>query len=181
MLQKQIQTNLESLQHFFHMQGYQAEIQSPIEEINPVEQLVLFLRKDDEGNDLVLRLFWAEEMKGNEKSEDNKLKFLQFYILFPFIVKDDFIQDLTYLIFNTNAHLDMAYFGLYPDLKLIYYRYTHVCTNREIDSDVLTAIVASIEFLLEMTLEPLKSLALGKKTLQQLQEETEIALDDQIL
>lgn len=181
MTQQKIQSNLPAIEKFLQTQGFGTAIQPPVEGTVPMEQLLIDLGKDEEGNDLILRLFWAQEIPGLAKESENATEphFLQLYILFPFIAIESATKDLTSLIFSVNATLDMASFGFYEEVRLVYYRYVHVCMGPDTDAEPLLAIIASIQILIQMLLGPIKDIALGRKTLEQVRREAKESVEKQ--
>jgi hypothetical protein len=172
-------STLIDFQHYLKEQGYESVIQSPTE-INPNEQLVVPLAIDSEGNSILLRIFWSKELE--QTDEDKELPHsLQFFILFPFMAVETALPDLIHYLFNLNGTIDMAHFSLYEAQRLIFYRHTQVCDGTSISPEVLLTIVLSIDFIIEMFLSSLSDVALGKKTLKQVQQDVQDVLHDQEL
>lgn len=172
MASKLIPASIEALQDHLSSEGYETAIQ-PATELNPSEHLLVSLAKNQEGHDLIARLFWSQDYRSEEPEniKEQAPQFLQFFILFPFLVAESAVQDTTKLILNLNATFDMANFGLYESQRLIYYRYVHVHPRHKIDAETVSAVIVSIEFLLDMLMPSLTEIALGKKTLKEVEAE----------
>lgn len=168
---KLISASIEAIQELLSSQGYEAAIQ-PATDINPSEQLLVAMGKDQEGHDLIIRLFWTQGYQDEEEMNENEPQFLQFFLLFPFLVAEPSLKDVTTLILNLNASFDLANFGLYEDQRLLYYRYVHVHSGQDLDADSILAIMISIQFMLEMLIPSITEVALGKKTLKQVEAES---------
>lgn len=178
-----IRATLADIQHFLMNQGYETMIQ-PSTDVSPMDQLVLSLNPASYDNKMMLRIFWSSQQSENEKSDstpDSEPRFLQFFVLLPFIALESSIRDLTTFIFNLNANFDMANFGLYEAQRLIYYRYVLIHPDVEIETSSLLAIIASIQFLIEMVVPSFVDLASGKKRLAELQQEIKGTLQNQDL
>lgn len=170
-----IEANLDAIQQYLQQQGYEIVVQPPVE-INPQEQLLVSLGEKLVSQQIVLRLFWVQSVPGNKAQDSNEPQFLQFFVLLPFIASPQTQPDLMRLLFNLNATLDMAHFGLYEN-GMVYYRHVHVCANHRLDGEALVAILLSIELLLEMFLPAIRGIALGQKSLTQIQDEAKKILE----
>ncbi|WP_068469429.1 hypothetical protein [Candidatus Protochlamydia phocaeensis] len=166
-----IQTSLSSIGEYLNQAGYETIIQPPTE-MNASEQLLVSLGQDVDGHPLVLHLFWTQGIEREPDSADTEsIDFLQFLLVPSFLATEAAMKDLTSLILNLNATLDMAGFGLYESERLVYYRYVHICEKPMMAAEPVLAVVVSIEFLIEMILPSLREVALGHKSLSQIQQE----------
>lgn len=147
--------NLEELRTFFLKEEYQAEIEEKTE-VSPRQLVVLF------GDDLYLRVTVLEE---------EPLQFMQFFLLFPFQVKEEAVYETARLILSINAGFDLASFGMMEGTRLLYYRQTHAFEGR-CSEHVIKALVDSIHLLLEAFQPSLEAVSQGKKSIAQLQVET---------
>lgn len=146
---------LEELQAFFHKEEYQAEIEQETE-VSPRQLVVLF------GENLYLRLTVLEE---------EPLKFMQLFLLFPFQIEEKAVSEVSRLILSVNAGFDLASFGMMEGARLLYYRYTHAFEGR-CSENVLKAHIDSLHLLLETFQSSFEAVSQGKKTIEQLQAET---------
>ncbi len=145
---------LTEISELFEKKGYAVSVE-PATEISP-EQLLLMIDQDHP-----LRLSLLED-EGN-------LQFLQFFILFPFQVRDKCFDPMARLIMSINATFDLGGFGIIERDHLVYYRYMYVWET--FSQEVLETFFDSIVFLVETFAPGLKAVALGQKTVEQLQYE----------
>jgi hypothetical protein len=181
MKKEKIPATLHSLQSYLKNQGYNETAIQPSTDFTPVDQLLISLQKDSDGSDIILHLFWSKGPEEENQEDTSMPRFLQFFILFPFLADEKALKDLTTLILNLNANFDMASFGLYESERLMYYRYVHLHSPSQIESENLLAIISSIEFLLEMFLPSLLDVGLGRKSLWQVHKEAEESAKNQNL
>lgn len=177
-MEAQIEATLAAIQEYLNQRGYDTHIQPPLD-INPNEQLLVSLSPEFTSQDVILRLFWAQTMEDAQLTAEQKKdepQFLQFFILLPFVAIEQSFPDLSRFLFNLNATLDMAHFGLYEN-GMVYYRHVHVCIDQKVAGKAIEAIILSIQFLFDMLFPAIKDVALGQKTLSQIQEEARKALE----
>jgi len=168
--------SLEALKEFFLKEEYQAEIEAGTE-VSP-KQLVVLFGRDTKGQDLFLHLTLLDETT-KPPPEEKSLHFLQFYSLFPYEIKESALSEMARLILSINASFDLAGFGMMEGNKLFFYRYVHICEAKTFSDDVLHAIVDSMSLLFETFLPSLTDVASGKKTIDELQQETKEAIRTQ--
>jgi hypothetical protein len=175
MTKDRFNAQLSELKHYLEQQGLQTEIQPPIES-SPIEQLLVHLGKDTHEQELVLQLFWLSDAQADSspikslKAQEDEPRFLQFFILFPFVIVESSLSDLSKMLFRINSAFDMAQFGLYEQ-KMVYYRYVHICAHGQFEGQAIQAILLSIQFLIETLLPSIMDVALARKTLKEVQSE----------
>lgn len=170
-----IETSLFAISEAIKKSGYEVLLQPP-NELSPSEQLFVQIGKSSEGNPIFLQFFWAAEIENSSPSA-KQVAFLQCLVILPFVALEGNMRDLTTLIFNLNAALDMASFGLYESERIVYYRHSHVCSSPKMELEPLLAVFASIEFLFQSTYKALEDVALGRKSLAQIQAEVKRTME----
>ena len=176
-----LDTKLPDIKQFLDQQGYQTEIQEPME-FNPIEQLLVRMGKDMDNQELILRVFLLPETTERaplkvSQDQEGEPRFLQFFILFPFLAIESTTPDLTKLLFHINSAFDMAQFGMY-DNHMVYYRYVHICAEGKVAEQAIKAILVSLEFLIDALLPSIMDIALARKTLHEVQEEAKKAIQE---
>jgi len=107
--------------------------------------------------------------------EEEPLHFMQFFLLFPFQIKEEALFETARLILSVNASFDLASFGMIEGSRLLYYRNVHAF-EKTCSQTVLKALVGSLTLLLETFMPSFEAVSQGTKTIEQLQSETKEAI-----
>ncbi|MCB1180735.1 MAG: hypothetical protein KDK55_01760 [Chlamydiia bacterium] len=163
-----ISADLENLRDFFIKEGYPSEIQEATE-INQ-KQVITYVGKALDTYDLILRTSHIQPAI-EEGSKEIPLKFLQFYLLLPFEVKESCLFETMRFICSINASFDLASFGLLEAGHLLYYRHVMMVSKNTLDEESLRAFLGSFEVLVYSFFGPLEAIATGKKSKEELEKE----------
>jgi hypothetical protein len=162
--------------------GYQTAL-LPVSDENPVEQLFVYIpfSNEDVNEDEIpfIQIMFPgdliEKFIEKDKNPDTS-HLIQFYVPVPAItVSDEKISDLKEILSVFSKISPFGYFSFNKE-DGIFYRYSFLTQERELDDVLTVEIVQFINFFLVQFIPKIKNFCNGSSTFEQIIEETEIAL-----
>lgn len=162
-----IHITTESLLQFLHKHHYKAEIQKETDQVYVILKLhqreyPLFLRLFEGGQLLQLLVFipsHLQDLEGKESAEALAERMKE---------KAPIIADLARLLHIMNKELDLPGLGMDETNGAVFYRLMLPTPKRKIESDLLLAMVKTIEHVCSLFSPPIEGVTSGQMTLNQI-------------
>ena len=145
----------------------------PLNEEESIHQLVIDIGEDEA---LRLTVFFLGDLlalagdqpgmkDASQQLDESKADFLQYFVRYPFEVKEEAISDTARLIMMMNWSTPMGAFGLNEGQKMVYYRQVFECMDDEPSTAMLAEVLLGMDYYANLRYDTLKRIASGEQTL----------------
>ena len=168
-----IHTSIEALLQFMQKHNYDASIQKETDQVYTIlkfhqREYPLFLRIFEGGQLLQLLAFIPSHLYADGHNQDKPLSAEE--IRTRQEVHAPILADLARLLHLMNKELDIPGFGMDEANGAVFYRLMIPTPKKKVESDLLLALIKTIEHVCPLFSTPIEAVTSGKMTLNQILE-----------
>lgn len=164
---------LEKMEQFLAESEFDYTLQHATEE-HPLSRLLVFLGESKDHEERILEITAQEQILNQEltaHSPFGRYYKIQFTMTFPFKAKDETLNQVGSLVLFLNQMLDLPGFEVDELYNRISYRYVLMAKEEGIDNLLVTSLIGVIMMIFDLFTDPIKQVAKGQVSFNDLLEE----------
>ncbi len=157
---------LKSIEKALTENHYDCAIHEASDEL-PFEALVVLLGVDRLGRELSAQISVWEQQSAeglNAPKEDDSIYHLKIFLPLGVEIKEGSYNDLTSILCFVNNNLEIGSFGLNEFESSLYFKYTLMCRQDQIDSQLIIGILGMILFYIDTQFPSIAAIGEGKES-----------------